>query len=215
MIKAILFDNDGILVDTEHMFFEVTQKTFALSGAVLTRQQWARWYLGEGKGSKQIAEYLGIPAGLREETMRKRDDEFRDRMAAGVPTLKGVHEVLKSLCQQFRLAVVTGASRHHFEIAHSSTALTGYFETVITSEDYQEPKPSPQAYMTALKKLDLYPHECIAVEDSPRGARAAVSAAIRCVLVPTSLTDITLCPDGCITIRDLTYLPKLMTRLES
>jgi len=194
MIKAILFDSDGVFVDTEQMFFESTQKAFALSGAILTQQQWARWYLGEGKRSKQIAGYLGIPSELLEEAIRKRDDEFWDRVATGVLILKGVQEVLESLCRQFRLAVVTGASRCHFERVHSSTALTGYFEIVVTSDDYQEPKPSPQAYLTALKKLNLNPHECIAVEDSPRGAIAAISAGIRCVLVPTSLTEITLCP---------------------
>jgi HAD superfamily hydrolase (TIGR01509 family) len=214
MIKAILFDSDGILVDTEQLFFDVTQKAFALSGAMLTRQQWARWYLGEGKRTQQIAEYLGIPSSLREEVIRKRDNQFWDRIATEeAPILKGVQEVLEILCRQFRLAVVTGASRDHFERIHSSTALTGYFEIIVTSDDYQEPKPSPQAYLTALRKLNLNSHECIAVEDSPRGAIAAVSATIRCVLVPTSLTDTALCPDGCLTIHDLTCLPELIRRI--
>jgi HAD superfamily hydrolase (TIGR01509 family) len=215
MIKAILFDSDGILVDTEQLFFEVTQKVFALSGAMLTRQQWARWYLGEGKRSQQIAEYLGIPSSLREEVIKKRDNQFWDRIAAEeAPILKGVQEVLESLCRQFRLAVVTGASRDHFERIHSSTALAEYFEIIVTSDDYQEPKPSPQAYLTALRKLNLNSHECIAVEDSPRGARSAISATIRCILVPTSLTDTALCPDGCLTIQDLTCLPELIRRIE-
>ncbi|MEW5803195.1 MAG: HAD family phosphatase [bacterium] len=216
MIKAVLFDSDGLLVDTEQIYFEVTQEVFASSGAHLTPQQWARWYLGEGKGTQKIAEYLGIPSGLPEEVIRKRDDEFWNRITTeGTPMLKGVPEVLESLCQEFRLAIVTGASKDHFERIHSSTALTGYFETIVTRDDYQEPKPSPQAYLTALRKLDLCSHECIAVEDSPRGVIAAVSADIQCVLVPTSITDTSLCPDECLTIQDLTFLPELIRSIGS
>lgn len=79
--------------------------------------------------------------------------------------------------------------------------------------DYDEAKPSPQAYLTALARIELSVHECLAVEDSPRGAVAARAAGLRCAVVPTPLTAIGLCPEGCEVLRDFSSLPELLTRM--
>lgn len=206
MVRAILFDSDGLMVDTERLFFEATRSAFASVGASLPAALWARCYLGEGLRSRGIARMLNIRESLIEAVIASRDDLFWRKVDEGVPVFYGVHQTLCNLAPFFRLAVVTGASRSHFERVHTSTGLRGFFQTVITSDDYESPKPHPQAYLTAVDALRLSPHECVAVEDSPRGAAAAVAAGLRCYIVPTPLTDMELCPASCIMVECATQL---------
>jgi HAD superfamily hydrolase (TIGR01509 family) len=209
MIKAILFDSDGVLVDTEQMFFEVTRAAFESAGGRLSRQQWARWYLGEGKRSPEIARELGILPAAIDPMLARRNETFGNQILQGVRVLPGVREALTQLAGSFRLAVVTGASRKHFDKVHSSTGLPRFFEIIVTTEKGEDAKPSPQAYLTALRRLGLEARECLAVEDSPRGAVAALAAGIECIVIPTSLTDLELCPAGCRLARDMEHFREL------
>jgi len=212
MIQAILFDSDGLLVDTERLFFEATREAFAIDGAVISPEQWAIWYLAEGKHSREIGILLGIPYLQIDETINYRDLLFRAKLEAGVPVLPGVKETLVHLSKNFRLAVVTGSSRSRFEHVHSSTKLTDFFELVITSDDYDEPKPDSRCYSKALQALSLNSRDCLAVEDSPRGATAAISAGVRCVVIPTPLTNLALCPGGCDVLNNMTELQALIKK---
>jgi len=209
MIQAILFDSDGVLVDTERLFFEATQEAFAIDGALISPDQWAIWYLAEGKRSREIGMILGIPHSRIEETIKNRDRLFWANVAAGVPVLPGVKKTLRHLSKHCRLAVVTGASRSHFERVHLCTELTDFFEIVITCDDYNEPKPNPQCYLMALQILAVNPQDCLVVEDSPRGAAAAISAGVRCAVIPTPLTNLALCPDECDILYNMTELSLL------
>ncbi len=209
MIKAVLFDSDGVLVDSERIFFDATRKAFAQAGAAIDGRIWARWYLSEGRHSAEIARELGISESRIEEVIRQRNADFHDRISRGVPVMPGVPDVLERLRDQYRLAVVTGADREHFDLVHRTTGLVGYFETVVTRDDCREVKPAPEAYLTVLDRLALQPEECLAVEDSPRGAVAAVSAGIMCTVFRTALTNVFLCPPQCTVIDDLSEVPVL------
>lgn len=206
MTQAILFDSDGVLVDTERLFFEATRATFASAGVTLTGQQWAHWFLGHGKRSREIAELCGIPATGIESLIAARDALFWQFIDRGTPVFPGVPSALAILSRHYRLAVVTGASRNHYDRVHASTALSHFFEAVITSDDYEHVKPHPQAYLTALNRLGLQPEACMAVEDSPRGASSAVAAGLSCVVIPTPLTDRRLCPPACSFVADVSCL---------
>jgi len=210
MIQAILFDSDGVLVDTERLFFDATRAAFQSAGGTLSCKQWATWYLGEGKRSREIAELLDIPPSRVEDTIARRDELFWNRIDQGVPLCPGVTETLNHLAQRFRLAVVTGASRRHYDRVHASSGLRDFFEVMVTSDECEHIKPHPQAYLTAVQRLALKPNECLAVEDSPRGAIAALAAGIRCFVIPTRLTDIALCPAECTILDNVTCLAKLL-----
>jgi HAD superfamily hydrolase (TIGR01509 family) len=208
MLKAILFDSDGVLVDTERLFFEATRDAFQAEGVGLSPAQWARWFLSEGKRSSEIAQLLGMPSGRIEKTIENRFERFWRRIDQGVAVNPGIVETLNQLAPSFRLAIVTGATKSHFDRVHQTTGLLHYFETVVTYDDCEHVKPHPQAYLIALQRLGLQAEECVAIEDSPRGATAALAAGIRCFLLPTSLTDLTLCPPGCVNLEHITHLPR-------
>jgi len=210
MFQAILFDSDGVLIDSERLFFEATRDAFESAGSVISRGQWAKWYLSEGKRSREIAGLVGIPSSRLEETIARRDELFWDKIDRGVSLLPGVAETLDHLARHFRLAVVTGASRKHYDRVHASSNLRDFFEVMVTSDECQHVKPHPEAYLTAMKRLSLKPKDCLAVEDSPRGATAALKAGIRCVVIPTRLTDIELCPAECTILDKITCLKDLL-----
>ncbi len=213
-LKAILFDSDGVLVDTESVFFDETHAAFASAGIGLTTAQWSRWYLADAKRSRDVAALCGMRPEVIDAVVRRRDAAFARRLAEGIPLLPGVRETLDELTGRFRLAVVTGASRGHFDRAHANTGLAPFFEVVVTADDCEEVKPSPQAYLAALERLGLAASDCLAVEDSPRGARAAHAAGIPCVVVPTRLTDLSLCPPDCRMLEDIRGLVELVERTE-
>lgn len=197
MIEAVLWDSDGVLVDTESIFFDVTQKVLAGVGISLTRDYWSRYYLGEGLSSHQVVLQLGLPALEAGPLLEQRNRAFRQRLQNGVSLQPDVRETLEKLHGRVRLAVVTGSTRDHFMLTHRDSNLLSLFELVLTCEDYAKPKPWPDGYLMALQRLALPARCCLAVEDSPRGVKAAVAAGIRCVLVPTRLTETSLCRGIC------------------
>ena len=211
--KAVLWDNDGVLVDTESLFFETTRVAFAELGLKLTKELWGKLYLGEGTPSRQIALSMGADPARIDSVLNERNQQYR-RILASPPTIRPqVRETLKALSGCVRLAIVTGCDRAQLDLVHSSTGLLGFFDPIVTSDDCSHPKPHPELYRIALRALGIAPFECIAVEDSPRGVAAARAAGIACVAVPTELTA-PLSFQGAVSIEQnvsgvLKYLPAL------
>jgi HAD superfamily hydrolase (TIGR01509 family) len=135
-----------------------------------------------------LAEERGVSAeaiaGLRE----KRNGRYSELLRGDTQVLDGVEETLWQLRGRVSMGVVTGSRGEHFEIIHASTDLLPYFGFVLTREDYGEAKPAPDAYLTAMARQGLAPEDCLVVEDSERGFKAARDAGIRCLVVPNALT---------------------------
>jgi len=196
MIKAILWDNDGVLLDTEILFFEVTRSAFLRLGLDLTEEIWGREYLGTGKGSRDIAISLGGDPDHVLSVMDERNVLY-SRILEQPPTVRPlVCETLSALFGKVKMAIVTGSHREQFLTMHKSNGLLDFFDTIITGDDYTHTKPHPEPYLTAMKVLDVSAERCIAVEDSPRGLASALSAGIQCIIVPTRLTQMLEFPDA-------------------
>jgi HAD superfamily hydrolase (TIGR01509 family) len=186
--KVVLWDNDGVLVDTESLFFETTRLAFARLGLVLTREIWGERYLADGKSSREIAVAMGAEPGRAEVVLAERNREYR-RVLQHAPAVRPrVRETLAELAGKVRMAIVTGCDRSQLKLAHAASGLLGYFERIVTSDECSNPKPHPELYLTALRALHVDAGDCIAVEDSPRGVAAARAAGIACLAVPTELT---------------------------
>lgn len=185
MLKAILWDNDGVLVDTEHLYFQATAQVLAERQVTLSEEDFIRISLTQG----QSALALAVSGDSELETLRQRRDAFYATLLENsTVAMTGVHEILLQLKSRFRMAVVTGCRRHHFQIIHRQTGLLPFFEFTLVREDYHHPKPHPEAYLTAMARLGLSPNECLVIEDSPRGLLAANSAGVRCCVIPNRLT---------------------------
>lgn len=190
MTEAVLFDNDGVLVDTETLFFETTQRSFAELGLSLDRETWGQRFLTEGNSSRDIALSLGADADRATEIFEQRNQQFRRVLQNALPLRPQVRETVAALRGRYKLAIVTGCGRDHLELLHSRHDLLGCFDIIVTSDDCPHSKPHPGLYLTALRALGVDAERCIAIEDSPRGLAAAQAAGVRCMVVPTELTAV-------------------------
>ena len=180
-------------MDSELVFFEITRDVLSSAGVVLEAGDWVRDYLGKGMKSSVMMESLGISPVAAEEIMQKRNRRFLACLEKGFPLLEGVAETINLLRRQVRLALVTGSLRETLFQAHGDTNLLNLFECIITGDESPRLKPWPDPYQMALERLGLAPEYAIAVEDSPRGLNSAQSAGLRCVMIPTFLTDMSMC----------------------
>jgi HAD superfamily hydrolase (TIGR01509 family) len=188
MIEAVLWDNDGVLVDTEMLFFETTRAALARLGLELTQEIWARHYLGDGKKTREVAALLGADTSRIDAVLEERDQDYRQRLRQAPSLRPKVRETLRQISGRVRMAMVTGCPRDLLQLMHASTGLLGFFDVIITGDECSNAKPHPELYMAGLKALDVKPEHCLAVEDSGRGLAAARAAGIPCIVVPTELT---------------------------
>jgi len=187
-IQAVLWDNDGVLVDSETVFFETTRLIFARLGLNLTKEIWGAQYLSEGKGTHEIAISLGIDHTAMGAVIDDRNELYRIALKQPPELRPLVIETLTALFGHVKMGIVTGCHREQLQLMHDSNELLSYFDVIITADDYDDPKPSPVPYLAALQALKLKAENCLAVEDSRRGLISATTAGIVCLVVPTDLT---------------------------
>ena len=183
---TVFWDNDGVLVDTETLYFQSNQEVLATVGIALTREFFMEHSLSRGESVFDLAEALSEPD--RERLRQTRDQRYGELLRGRDTVLPGVRETLTELHGEVEMGVVTGSRRDHFDIIHQSSGLLGFFRFVLTREDYGRAKPHPDAYRAALTCSQATAGDCVVVEDSARGAAAAVAAGLRCIVIPNELT---------------------------
>jgi HAD superfamily hydrolase (TIGR01509 family) len=186
MIKTILWDNDGVLVDTERLYFRATKEILASAGYELTEEQFVDLFLIEARGPWHLLQ--GYSAEQIETLRKQRNQLYSRLLLEEKTTIDGVEEVLSGFHGKYKMGIVTSSLKEHFEIIHRSTGLLKYFDFVVASGDYTKYKPHPEPYLVALEKAGSAAAECIAIEDSLRGVLSATGAGIRCYVVPHGLT---------------------------
>jgi len=186
MIKAIFWDNDGVLVDTERLYFQATQEIMAAAGRPLTEADYIEYFLRQGTGAWHL---LGdITADEVTRLRHARNDRYSDLLRQEACAFEGASGVLRQLHGKYTMGIVTSSRRDHFELIHARCDLLRYFDFVLTADELPRVKPHPDPYLMAVARSGLPPGACIAVEDSERGLEAASAAGIRCVMIPTPLT---------------------------
>ncbi len=182
---TILWDNDGVLVDTEGLYFRATQTVLATVGIHLKSEHFINISLRQGQSTFKLAAEQGIPAEAIACMRAERDRLYVSFLQTEPCLIDGVEETLRSLHGRVRMGVVTSTRRQHFEIAHARTGLGKYFDFVVTLEDYRHSKPNPEPYLTTINRYGLEPEQCIVVEDTERGLAAATAAGLECMIVRT------------------------------
>lgn len=186
--KAIFWDNDGVLVDTEHVYFEATRQVLASAGIDLTRDEYIELFLVQGRGAWHLAAERAV-APIDVERLRAERNALYGELLAEAPRLvDGIAKVLDALHGRYLMGVVTSSRKDHFDVIHRTTGLLRYFDFVLTSDDFTRVKPDPEPYLRAVERSGLSPDTCIAIEDSARGLESASAAGIRCIVVPSGLT---------------------------
>jgi HAD superfamily hydrolase (TIGR01509 family) len=187
--KAIFWDNDGILVDTEKYYFEATRQILEKVGFKLTKALFIDLFLVQSKGAWHLLDQDKYSPGFIKTLRTERDDLYNEFLLTKEIMVEGIENIVATLAEKYKMAIVTSSKPRHFNAIHSRTGLLKYFEFVITPDDYDKYKPEPDPYLAALKRMEINSSEGIAIEDSRRGLIAAKAAGLDCIIVQNELTE--------------------------
>ncbi len=185
--RFLLWDHDGVLVDTERWYFEATRIALARAGVALSQARYLE-LAASGGSCWGLARALGLPELEIEAGRAHRDALYQEFLRCEPIEIEGVAEVLGELASRYRMAVVTNARRSDFELIHARRDLLRHFEFVLTGEDFGRSKPEADPYLAGLARFAADPAESFAVEDSLRGLRSARAAGLPCVVIRTPFT---------------------------
>ena len=194
MIKGIIFDFDGLMVEPESSAFESVREIFSELGIDLPPAVWARIIGGSGSatgGSNLVYAYLEDHLGrtVNRELLRSRASEKHQARVSQLPPLPGVIDYIRDARSiGLKLAVASSSSRSWVTGHLDRLNLLEKFDVVKTREDVAYTKPHPDLFLAALDSLGLKSSEVFVLEDSPNGIKAANSAGIFCVVVPNPMT---------------------------
>jgi HAD superfamily hydrolase (TIGR01509 family) len=185
--KYILWDHDGVLVDTELWYYEATCKALSELGIRVDKKLYLD-FMQDGKSLWSIAYKEGFPEKTISDQRRKRDAYYRDFLLNENIEIQGVEGTLATLSEVFSMAIVTTSKRKDFELIHKDRSIVKFMDFVLTVEDYSHAKPDPEPYLAALQRYGAVPEEALVIEDSVRGLKSAVAAGIDCIVIENAFT---------------------------
>ncbi|MBA3301141.1 MAG: HAD family phosphatase [Thermoleophilaceae bacterium] len=184
MIQAVVFDMDGVLIDSETTWAEAREE--------IAREGGGRWFEGaqeammgmsSGEWSRWMHDELGVPLAPEEisaETVRRLEAIYRDRL----PLIDGATAAVGRVAAEWPLAVASSSNRPLIDLVLDLAGIARCFEATVSSEEVERGKPAPDVYLEAARRLGVEPERCAAVEDSSNGLRSAAAAGMRVIAVP-------------------------------
>jgi HAD superfamily hydrolase (TIGR01509 family) len=184
VISAIIFDLDGVLLDSEQVWDEVREQ--------LVRERGGRWHEQAqremmGMSSTEWARYmhdqLGVPDPPEEisaEVVRRLEDRYRERL----PLIEGALEAVERLAANWPLGLASSSNRELIDLVLDLGGLARFFRVTVSSEEVARGKPAPDVYLEAARRLGAPPERSVAIEDSENGIRAGKAAGMRVVAIP-------------------------------
>jgi HAD superfamily hydrolase (TIGR01509 family) len=192
--RAVIFDMDGVLINSEPLHFRATQEILTAYGVVMTEADYFDRYIAYS--DRELMELLLSEPGLRSAAAEAKGRRYLELVGSGAPAFPDGLCLLGRI-EGWRVGLATGSTRHEAELALGSLGIRDRFQAIVTREDCVNGKPHPEPFLRAAEALGLPPHRCVVIEDSPGGIQAAKAAGMRCVAVTHS------CPQSSLGEADL------------
>jgi HAD superfamily hydrolase (TIGR01509 family) len=184
--SAVVFDLDGVLIDSEQVWDDVR--------ATLAHERGGRWHERAqrdmmGMSSPEWSRYMHERIGLAESPEEINlivVERMLERYGAGPPWLPGAVETVRRLASDFVLGLASSSNREIIDRVLAVGEIASCFRATVSSEEVAAGKPAPDVYVEVARRLGVDPHECVAVEDSHNGIRSAKAAGMRCVAIPNA-----------------------------
>jgi beta-phosphoglucomutase family hydrolase len=191
MIKAVLFDFDGVVVDSEKLHMKTFFDLFEKYGINVSQERWYSEFAGTG--SRHIIEVLSKELKVKEdinELVERRKHKYEERVQnRELELIPGVVEFLTLIKKKgIKTAVVSGSHRTNVQLALKMFKLEKYFDIIVSGDDLKERKPNPAPFLHAAKLLGVMPCECLGIEDSKAGSQAVVSAKMKLVIIRSPIS---------------------------
>ena len=184
MIDAVIFDLDGVLLDSEQLWDEVREE--------LARERGGRWHeraqrdmmgMSSPEWSRYMHEEIGLadpPEEISAEVVRRLERLYRERL----PMIPGAREAVERLAERWPLALASSSNRELIDLALELMGIAHLFKATVSSEEVGRGKPAPDVYLEAARRLDVEANRAAAIEDSHNGIRAAKAAGMRVIAIP-------------------------------
>jgi HAD superfamily hydrolase (TIGR01509 family) len=190
MFQAIIFDMDGLMIDTEPMYWEVGRRIARQYGKDCVDATFRKMMGRERLEAMRIfARECQITQATPEDLLAQREVEMVKRFAQGVNPMPGLREILNEFQKRLKFAVATSSPKKFTDVLLPALGLEKYFQVIQSADDITHGKPDPEIYLKAASRLDVSPSDCFVLEDSPAGALAGHRAGAYVIAVPSSLTS--------------------------
>ena len=187
MKKYILFDHDGVLVDTEFWYYKAGERALADIGFTLDRDQYLR-DMTQGMATWAQAKAAGIDEQTISRQREVRNVYYQEYLRTEDIEIEGVLETLDVLAGEYRMGIVTTSKPADFALIHKKRSILDYMEFYLAREDYEQAKPHPEPYLKGLQRFGATAYETVVIEDSARGLKSALAAGIDCIVVANEFT---------------------------
>ncbi len=184
---GILFDLDGVLIDSERLYYRAYSEVLAEFGVSVSPQVYGREWISAGHGAEYAVRTFALPIGA-EEVVARKNPIYSRLLRDEVALMPGAREALVRLSAEFPLVLATNARANDVEMVLARFDLRGFFRDVVVRGRYARPKPAPDAFVTAAQSLGLPNARCVVIEDAWKGLKAAHDAGSRIIAVPHELT---------------------------
>lgn len=212
-MPAIIFDLDGVLIDSEDLQYKAYCEVLAAYNRKPTFDEYAEHWIAAGRGPEYAVRTWGLPLEP-DELRRVRSPVYHKILRAEVTLMPGVIEALERLYTKFPMAIATNSIAQDVGYVVEHFALQKYFRAVVSRDDYRRAKPEPDAFLTAAARLEAAAKQCVVIEDAHKGVLAAHRAGTRCIAVPnkwTAKNDFSLADRVVASLDELT--PELVERV--
>lgn len=201
MLRAVIFDFDGVIANTEHIHLGAFQRTLAGEGVELAEEDYYANYLAYDDKTlfAKLYEDRGLELGdaLLSALMDRKSLHYDEMIEGNIEILPGAVDFIKSLEGQYRLAIGSGALESEIVRVLDFAGLGGSFEVIVGADNIANCKPAPDVYIEALRRLnalkaggeEIVPAQCLVIEDSVSGIRAALAAGMKCLAVTNSYSE--------------------------
>ncbi|SCL37423.1 haloacid dehalogenase superfamily, subfamily IA, variant 3 with third motif having DD or ED [Micromonospora pallida] len=184
MTDAVVFDLDGVIVDSEPVWEEVRRAYVAAHGGTWQPDTQRRLMgMSTGEWSRYLSDDLGVDR-TAEQVAAEVVEEMTRRYAEHVPLIDGADDVVRQLATRWPLGLASSSPTRLIAAALAATGLTDTFGATLSTEETAQGKPAPDVYLAVAARLGVEPARCVAVEDSSNGVRSAAAAGMRVVAVP-------------------------------
>jgi HAD superfamily hydrolase (TIGR01509 family) len=186
VIDAVVFDMDGVIVDSEQVWDEVRERYTREAGGTYTESA-TRDMMGMSslEWSRYMHDALGVP-GTPEEINAEVVRRMLERYGEAPPLIPGAVEAVRSSAEHWPLAVASSSNPELIEVVLERAGIRDLFRVVVSSQEVPRGKPAPDVYLEAAKRLAVEATRCAAVEDSHNGIRSAKAAGMQVVAVPNA-----------------------------
>lgn len=184
MIRALLFDNDGVLAHTEELFFRINTECFEEMGIPYTRDDFKNHTFITSLGTTGFMKSVGCSSEQIDQFKNKRSHLWQRAVVQTNTVDLEAEKVFLLLKDTYKLGVVTNTIYEDFIKTHHDSSIPDVADFIVTREDYDEGKPAPDSYRKGLEVAGCSPNEALVIEDSPRGLAAAKTVGIKTIAIP-------------------------------